>query len=217
MSRLVLSATLGLVLGLGAVASAAAQAPAPAAAPAGPSKDPMAAPAGTYKIDKNHQSVIARVPHGGGYSYSTVRFNASEGSLTWDPARLEASSVNITVDLKPNFAPIVYNVAPDAPNLMNVAQFPTATFVSTGVRRTGPTTGVVTGNLTLMGQTKPATIEATLVGAGKNARGMPIVGVSGVMKIKRSDFGFTAMLPAIGDNVEILLDAEFNGPTPPAA
>ena len=211
MSRLVLSATLGVVLGLTAAAAVAAP------APAGPSKDPTAAPAGTYKIDKNHQSVIARVPHGGGYSFSTVRFGVSDGTLTWDPGRIENSKVDITVDLKPNYAPIVYRVAPDAPNLMNVAQFPTAKFVSTGVRRTGPTTGIISGNLTLMGQTKPATIEASLVGAGKTGAGMPIVGVTGVMKIKRSDFGFTAMAPGIGDNVEIVIDAEFNGPTPPAA
>ena len=65
MSRLVTPAALGLVLGLAALAAAPAFAQ-PAAPPPPPSKDPMAAPAGTYKLDKDHESIVARVGHGGG-------------------------------------------------------------------------------------------------------------------------------------------------------
>ncbi len=145
-----------------------------------------------------------------------MRFGVTEGTLTWDPAHIENSKVSVVVDTKPNYAPIVYRLAPDAPQLLNVAMFPTATFVSTGVKRTGPTTGQITGNLTLMGQTKPEVIEGELVGAGKNARGVPIVGFTGVMKIKRSDFGFTAMAGGISNDIELVLDAEFDGPAPAA-
>ena len=210
MSRLMNSATLGLVLGFAAMVAVPVLAQ-PAAPPPPPSKDPTAAPAGTYKLDKDHESVIARIGHGGGFSFSTVRFGATDGTLTWDPAHLENSKVTVTVDAKANTGPIVYRVAPDAANLMNAVMFPTATFVSTSVKRTGPTTGQIMGNLTLMGQTKPVVIDATLVGAGKNGAGKPLVGFTGVMKIKRSDFGFTALMGPIADAVEIDLDAEFGG------
>jgi len=208
MSRLMISATLGLALGLAATAAAPvlAQPPGPPAA-AVVTKDPMSVPAGAYRIDKEHQSVVARVGHGG-FSISTVRFGATDGALTWDPAHIENSKINVTVSTKAYFAPITYGIDPGAPNLMNAAAFPTATFVSTSVKRTGPTTGQILGNLTLMGQTKPVTIDASLVGAGKSNRGIPSIGFTGVMKIKRGDFGFTAM-QAVGQDIEILLDAEF--------
>jgi polyisoprenoid-binding protein YceI len=194
---------------------AQAPAPAPAAArppPPPPSKDPMAAPAGTYKIDKQHHSIVARIGHGGGFSFSTVRFGATDGTLTWDPAHIEASKVSVTVDAKPNFAPIVYGVDPGGPVLLNTAMFPTATFVSTGIKRTGPATGQIMGDLTLMGQTKPVTIDAQLVGAGRNGRGAPIVGFTGTLKFKRGDFGFTAMGGGISNEIELVIDAEFDGP-----
>jgi polyisoprenoid-binding protein YceI len=209
MSRLMLSATLGLVIGLTATAAVLAQAPAPPTPPM-VTKDPMTVPAGNYKMDKAHESVVARVGHGGGFSYSTVRFGATEGMLTWDPAKIENSKISVTVDTKPNYAPIVYNLDPGSAMLLNIAQFPTATFVSTGIKRTGPTTGQIMGNLTLMGKTAPATIDATLVGAGKNGRGVAMIGFTGTMKIKRSDFGFTALAGAIGNDVELVIDAEFS-------
>ena len=217
MSGLITSATLGLTLGLAGLAAAPAMAQQPAAparAPVVATKDPASAPAGTYKIDKNHESVVARVAHGGGFSYSTVRFGVSDAVLTWDPAKIENSKVTVTVDTKPNYAPIVYRADPGTPLLMNVAMFPQATFVSTGIKRTGPTKGQIMGDLTLMGQTRPVVIDAELVGAGKNGAGMPIIGFTGTMKIKRSDFGFTALMGPIGDAVELVIDAEFDG-TPP--
>lgn len=222
MSKLLISAALSIAVGLTAVAPAFAQpGPAPAGAPAPPppgpppSKDPTAAPAGTYALDKDHQSVVARIVHQG-FSVSVVRFGVSAATLTWDPVRIENSKVVATVDMKPEFAPIVYRVDPAGPNLLNVVQFPTATFTSTAIRRTGPATGQITGDLTFRGQTHPATIDAQIVGAGKNARGVPIIGFTGVMKIKRADWGFTAAQAAISNEIELLIDAEFTGPAPPA-
>lgn len=219
MSRLLLTATLGLAIGLSA-AAAVAQAPAAPAAPpaqAVVTKDPKAAIAGTYKLDKNHSSVVARIGHGGGFSYSTVRFGVTEGTLNWDPANIGASKLNVTVDMTPHYDPVVYGQDLKGPNFMNLAQFPTATFVSTGVRATGVTTGVITGDLSFRGQTKPVTINASLVGAGKTARGASTVGFTGEMKFKRSDFGFTFLAGAIGDEIEVVLDGEFGIPAAPAA
>jgi polyisoprenoid-binding protein YceI len=204
---MMVSAGLGLALGFAALAAA------PATAQNGPpavSKDPAAAPAGEYRIDKNHNSIVARIGHAGGYSYSTVRFGVQDSSLAWDPAHPENSKLSVTVDMKPNYAPVVYRVDPGAGPLLNVEKYPTATFVSTAIRRTGPTSGQIMGNLTLMGQTRPVTIDAQLVGAGKNAQGMGIVGFTGTMNIKRADFGFTALAGAISNDIQLVLDAEFD-------
>jgi polyisoprenoid-binding protein YceI len=212
MSRIVLSAAVGLVLGLGATATLVQAAPAQAVI----TKDPTAAVAGTYKLDKNHASAIARIGHGGGFSYSTVRFGIDEGTLTWDPAKPENSKLMVTVDMTPRYDPIVYGQDLKGTNFLNLAQFPKATFTSTSIRRTGPTTGVITGDLTFRGQTHPVTIDASLVGAGKTARGAPTIGFTGVMHVKRSEFGFNFLQGPIADNIDVTVDGEFGMPAPGA-
>ena len=198
------------------------QGPAGQAAPAAQfvvSQDPKAAVAGTYGLDTNHTSVIARVGHGGGFSYATVRFGATEGSLTWDPGNIASSRLNVTVDMNPFYAPIVYAMDPKEAAFLSTADFPSATFTSSAVRVTGPTTSVVTGTLTFRGQTRLVTIAATLVGAGVSGRGAPTVGFTGVMRFKRSDFGSRFALDMVSDDIEVVLDAEFGMPaaTDPAA
>jgi polyisoprenoid-binding protein YceI len=209
MSRLLLTASIGLALGLGAGFAQAADAP---AAQAVITKNATDAAAGTYRIDKNHASVIARIPHGGGFSISTIRFGVTDATLNWNPAAIEQSKLTVTVDMTPRYDPIVYGQDLKGTNFFNLAQFPTATFTSTAIRRTGPTTGTITGDLNFRGQTHPATIEASLVGAGKTARGVSTIGFTGVMKIKRSDWGMTFLVGPIGDNVEVVLDGEFSIP-----
>ena len=176
------------------------------------SQDPKAAVAGTYRLDTNHTSVIARVGHGGGFSYATVRFGANEGSLTWDPGNIGSSQLTVTVDMTPYYAPIVYAMDPKEAAFLGTADFPSATFTSSAVRVTGPTTCVVTGSLTFRGQTRLVTITTTLVGAGVSGRGAPTIGFIGVMKLKRSDFGSSFALDMVSDDIEVVLDAEFGMP-----
>jgi polyisoprenoid-binding protein YceI len=211
MSKLLLTAAMALSL---SATAAMAQAPAPTPAAPVASKDPNAAVAGTYKIDIHHAAVLFRVAHNG-FSISTVRFGVKEGTLVWNPADIAASKLNVVVDMTPHFDPIVYGQDIKGPNFLDLAQFPTATFVSTAVATTGPTTGRITGDLTFKGVTKPVVIEASLVGAGKTGRGAPAIGFTGVMKFKRSDFGFT-FGGSIGDDVEVLVDGEFTMPAPAA-
>lgn len=186
----------------------------PATAPARPpaqvaTKDPAQAPAGTYRLDPNHASVIARIGHMGGTSLSTFRFNKVSGELIWDPARIEAARATVNVDPRSAATP-VENFAADVtgPRFLNTERFPDARFVTVAVRRTGPTTGVITGELTLMGVTKSVDIEAELVGVGRFI-GNPIIGFTGRMRFNRSDFGMTSLPIVVSDPVELILDVEF--------
>jgi polyisoprenoid-binding protein YceI len=79
-------------------------------------------------------------------------------------------------------------------------------FKSTGVAYSG-NTGKMTGNLTLMGVTKPVTLDVTYNGSsgtGNRAR----MGFSAKGVIKRSDFGFTAMIGPLGDDVTFQIETE---------
>ena len=213
MLRTAFAATLGLAL-MAAPAFVTAQPAAGAArpAPAMASKDPKAAPAGAYKLDESHIGVIARVPHSNGTSFSIFRFDKVHGTLNWDPANMAATKVMVTVETGsiatnvPNFATRL-----TGDGFLKSAAFPEATFVSTGARMVSPTHAMIDGNMTFMGVTKPAVIDAELVGVGKAMGGKSSIGFTGTLRFKRTDFGFASMVGPIGDDITILLDGEFDG------
>lgn len=208
--RRLLASTAALATGLLVTAQVNAQPPGPP--PMGPapavSKNPAAAPAGVYDIDLEHCAVIARVLHAG-KSYSSLRFGVTKGVLTWNPADPAAIALDVAVDTKPHTDPIVYRLKPEAPQFLNAAQFPQATFTSTAVRITGTERADVEGRMTLMGVTKPEVIHAELVGVGSTFQGAPSVGFTGTMVIKWSDFAKPLMPGAIGEDINLVLDGEF--------
>lgn len=189
--------------------TASAQTSTPPTAAAQISRNPAAAPAGRYDLDGRHASVITRISHLGA-SLSVFRFEKISGKLDWNPQDPTKSQVAVEIQT----ASIASNVPGFAAELatapwLNSAKYPVATFTSTAIRKSGPTTGTIVGNLTLMGVTKPVEIAAKLFGAGKNTKGTPVIGFSGTTTFKRSDFGFKTGLPMIGDEIELTLDVEF--------
>ena len=171
------------------------------------SKDPAAAPEGIYHIDPDHQSIVARVSHRG-MSFSVLRFGVRSGVLHWNPANPSAITLDVSVDAKPFFAPIVYKMAPDGASFLNVARFPEARFVSSSVHVKDAGHAVIAGQLTLMGVTKPAVIEADMVGAGRSMAGEANIGFTGTMAINWADFSDQPMARMAG-KVMVMLDAEF--------
>jgi polyisoprenoid-binding protein YceI len=181
--------------------------PPPPGAMAPASKDPNAAPAGNYKIDLEHSSVVARVSHRG-MSFNVLRFGVRQAALRWNPVKPSAIGLDVTVDAKPFYAPIVYTIPPEGPQSLNAAKFPDAKFVSTAVRQTGGGKAIIEGQLTLMGVTKPAVINAELVGVGRSMEGAPTVGFTGTMTVNWSDFTQLPIARMIG-KITVILDAEF--------
>ena len=173
-------------------------------------QDPSTASAGVYVLDSRQVSVILRVLHGGGFSYTVARMSDVSGVLSWDPDRIDRSKVSVKIATKslqtnvPGFSDQLIG-----PDFLSVAKFPDATFRSTAVRRTGPTTGQITGDFTLHGVTQPLTLDVDLVGAGPALRGSSL-GFHGRGVFRRSDFGVGPISSVIGDEVEVLIDVEFS-------
>src|SRR6185369_2506958 len=92
-----------------------------------------------------------------------------------------------------------------------VTQFPTVTFKSTKITRTGPSTGEIEGDLTMLGQTHPLKLAATFQGASTHMmKKTPVFGISAVGTLKRSTWGVSYGIPMVGDDVELQIDAEFD-------
>jgi polyisoprenoid-binding protein YceI len=178
--------------------------------------EPAAQPAGTYKIDHAHSSLTWKVNHFGLSNY-TARFTRFDAILDIDPAKPEGAKVFVSLD--PTSARTDYRSADgrdfdkelgEAEKYFNAKKFDQIIFASTRVERTGETTARVIGELTMRGVTKPLTIEATLNGAKQHpTANVPALGFSGIAKLKRSDFDLTFMLPLVGDEVTLLIEAEF--------
>ena len=68
----------------------------------------------------------------------------------------------------------------------------------------------MSGDLTLRGVTKPVTFDVTFDGVGHGLLGGTVTGFTASAKIKRSDFGPTTLRNWVGDDVTIIIEAEFD-------
>ncbi len=191
---------LGLSLLCATLSHGATQAP--------PDPDPANMPAGVYKLEKTHASITARVLHQG-FSWYTFRFDNFDAAYSFDPKNPEGSRVQVTVDPK-SMNTGNAKADKDFPvQFLKADFFPKASFVSTAIKYQGKGKGMMTGDLTLAGVTHPVTLDVTYLGSGKDMFGILRTGFSAKTVIKRSDFGSTAYIPVVGDEVELAIEAEF--------
>jgi polyisoprenoid-binding protein YceI len=175
-------------------------------------------PAGSYALDPTHASLTWKVMHLGLANY-TARFTKFDAQLEYDPAQPENSRLSVSVD--------PMSIRTDYPNKsekdfdtelgtsekwFNAGKFPHIKFVSNKIERTGDKTGKVHGTLTLLGVSKPLTLDVTFNGAytKKPFAEVPALGFSGHAVLKRSHWGLNTYVPMVGDEVELLIEVEFH-------
>jgi polyisoprenoid-binding protein YceI len=163
-----------------------------------------------YALDPMHTFVVFKVTHLG-YIHVVGWFTAVAGELTFDPADVTKSTLNVTINtasIDTHFPQRNKDLM--SPDFLNVAEFPEMTFKSTSIEKTGDKTGKVTGELTLLGVTKPVTMDVTFNKIAPNPfnNNTPTAGFEAHTAIKRSDFGMKADIPNVGDEVDISIDAE---------
>jgi polyisoprenoid-binding protein YceI len=200
LTRMIRPLALALLFLIGATQAAAADPT---------SRDPAKAPAGSYALDPRHASLVVKVPHLGGFSRYTMRFNKLEGSFSYDPANWQATKVAITVDPK-SIDTEDNGFNRTVSGYFEPDKYPVIQFTSTGVNVTAEGRGQVTGDLTFHGVTKPVTLDVEFNGVGPGLLGAGTrMGFSGTGKIKRSEFGVTGGRPFAGDNVDLIFEVEF--------
>jgi len=166
--------------------------------------------AGKYVVEPNHTQVVFTLNHMG-FTYYTGQFVQPSGTLMLDPKNPAADKVDITFDVKKVTSTAEHlNEHIQAPEFFDSAKFPTGNFTSTKVTVQG-NTATILGNLTLKGITKQVVLNATFVGAGPAPMGPPKlnVGFKATTTIKRSDFGISAYVPLVSDEVQLTINAAF--------
>lgn len=172
-------------------------------------------PAGEYKQDDDHVNVYWIFDHKG-FTKPVVMFNKVEATLNFDP--LDPTKSKVTVKIDPRSA---HSSSEDfnkkmaeQPLWFQPDKYPDITFVSTKVEKTGENTGVLHGDLTIKGITKPVKMDAKFTGAGLSVppHNKDILGFSAKLVLKRSDWGMDAFTPAVPDEIPVFIEIEFMKP-----
>ena len=169
----------------------------------------ISARAADYTIDPSHTHILFMVNHLG-LSNMIGLFTDMAGTFSFDPAHIEASKVKVTIktaSLSTQFGPRDADLK--GADWFNVTEFPEMTFTGVSFSKTDDHAGTITGNLTLLGVTKPVTLHVTFNNAGLRASDKKqAAGFSATSKIKRSDFGMKTFIPYIGDEVSLIIETE---------
>lgn len=144
-----------------------------------------------FQIDNSHSEIQFSVRH---MMVSKVRgvFEKWGGEIALNPANPAATTVDITIDAASiNTKDAQRDGHLRSVDFLNVEQFPTIHFKSTKVELTGDNTAKLHGDLTIVGVSKPVTLNVEYQGNAKSPWGTVSYGFSASTKINREDWGLT--------------------------
>jgi polyisoprenoid-binding protein YceI len=169
----------------------------------------------TYTLDPTHTLPYFSVNH---FGMSTVygHFERSTGKVTLDRAA-KSGSIEVKIptatistgDAKRTDGTRSRDEHLRAADFFNVAEFPDMVYKSSKLNFAGDKIESVEGTLTLLGVSKPVKLTVTSFNCGpdpftkKDMCGADLAG-----SIKRSDFGMKFGVPAIGDEVKLMIAVE---------
>jgi polyisoprenoid-binding protein YceI len=169
----------------------------------------------SYTIDPYHSSVNFKVDHLG---LATIhgRFSKFGGKFTLDRTA-KSGGVDLSIDTASidtgdndkGSRPRSRDEHLRSADFFNAAEFPRMTFKSTKVVWTGDSPTAIEGNLTLLGVTRPVTLQLTRFkcnpasGNAKERCGGDARGT-----LKRSDFGMKRGVPSVGDDITLEIGIE---------
>lgn len=169
---------------------------------------PSAMAAERYQVDSAHTYILFKVKHLGiGYSYG--RFDGPSGTIVWDDANPANNSIEMSVGaIDVNTADVKRDQHIRSGDFLNVEKYNSIVFKSTSIKKIDADTYSVNGELTLLGNTRPISVEVRQTGIGRDPWGNFRRGFETTFRIKRSQWGMDFMLGGVSDEVELTVSAE---------
>jgi len=171
--------------------------------------------AATYELDPGHTEIRFIWNHAN-VSDQSGKWGDVSGSVNFDREKPGETSARITI--KSDSA--ITGVAELDKHLASGSFFkpkdhPEITFISTSFEQTGETTGILSGELTIVGKSNPVALDVTLTHEGEHPLGKRIrffrgnwLGVKATGTFKRSDWGLNFLAPLLSDEIRIEVQAE---------
>ncbi len=164
-----------------------------------------AASAAPLVVDAVHSTVLFRIKHLN-TSFAWGRFDDISGKVN-----LDDKSPSLEIQLKTDSIDTGNAKREEhlkSPDFFSAKQFPTISFRSTKITKSGDGKYTVDGTLKLHGVEQPISVELERTGAGKNQQGTAIEGFETTFKIKRSDYGMKFLLQGLSDEVLLIVSLE---------
>ncbi|MGP5203828.1 YceI family protein [Psychrobacter aquimaris] len=162
-----------------------------------------------WQLDNSHTRVGFSVNHLG-FSTTMGHFNDVKGVVNYDVKAPSKTNMNFTIatdSIDTNWDARDEHLR--KAEFFNVAKYPTMSFKSTSVEFINPQQAKVTGDFTMLGQTKPLTLDVTLNKiANSPLTKEPVIGFRATGNIDRAAYGMTAFADGITTNVPIQIDGE---------
>lgn len=164
--------------------------------------------ADTYIVDSRHTFPSFEVSHLG-FSIQRGRFDKTVGKITLDPAA-RTGSIDVTIDassISTGLPELEKHLRGD--EFFDSAKYPALSYTSAKLRFDGDRVVGADGELTMHGITRPVSLALDHFRCAPNPMTKkPTCGANATTTIKRSDFGISKYVPAVGDEVKIAIQVE---------
>lgn len=164
--------------------------------------------ADSYTIDPRHAYPVFEINHLG-FSTQRGRFNKTTGKIVLDAAA-RTGSVEVEVDAASiDMGLDKWDEHMRSDEFFDVARHPTIRFRASAIAFDGDRPVSAQGELTLLGVTRPVRLAVSGFRCGIHpVNKRTLCGADVATTIRRSEFGMTKYVPAVGDEVKILVPVE---------
>ncbi len=162
-----------------------------------------------YEFDKAHTQILFFVDHLG-FSKSQGEFHDYDGFIELDRENPQNSKVEVTIKTSSiDMDDEKWDESMKSAKFFDVEKYPSMTFKSTSVELNSENVGKVTGDLTILDDTKPVILNVTHNKSGTHPfSGRYVAGFSADTTINRTDWGMDYGVPGVGQDVNIRLEVE---------
>ncbi|MGA8277800.1 MAG: YceI family protein [Rhodanobacteraceae bacterium] len=162
-----------------------------------------------YRFDPVHTQVWFSAAHEK-FSHPWGRVRIADGWFTFDPDDWSTAKVDVVIDLTSlDMGDKDWNDALKASGFLDVEHWPSAHYVSGSVEQTGAKTGVIHGDLKLLGKTIAVDVAFTLNDIGYDAYAFSRkAGFSATATLHRSSFGLTRFPKVVGEDIRVHAEVE---------
>jgi len=160
-----------------------------------------------FDLDPAHTYPSFEINHLG-FSVMRGSFLSTSGSLSYDEAS-RTGSVKATIDaasISTGYAKLDEHLR--SKDFFDVDKYPTLSFASDTFKLEADKPVTVSGTLTMLGVTKPVSLNVQPTQCAKRMGTDYVCGAIVTGAIKRSDWGLSAYVPYVSDDVKIQVEVE---------
>ncbi len=162
-----------------------------------------------YRFDPPHTQIFFSADHQK-FSNPVGRLKVKDGWFQFDDKDFSTAKVDVEIDMtSADMGDDAWSKTVRSGQLLDTDKYPTARYTSKSVEKQGDNRGVIHGDLTLHGVTKPVDIAFTLNRIANDPyRFKQKAGFSATATIKRADFGISRYTEVIGENIALRFEIE---------